>query len=335
MKSPESSPLIEMALGAKPKKPEKPAAKKEGVRAEKTQAELREALKKRFGTLTTDVQASLDNYDQMLEDGTFEDKEGEEAGTGDKRREIAQARIEDAMNRAEKMKKTLDSNEELPQATPQIEAQYAPLDAITGKRGSPETITLDLEKKLQEFLDFYKKTNINLPSDFEETIQDIWERNSTEIQEAIEQNGFDDVLIIPGNIPLADLADKMKMGNGYYTGSNFDAGGGFAGVKSSGVGKPRLVLYHKMSLPEITTKTGIGTHLNITGAEMERLYQQDPDKYLSTLEDFLVMEKVNETVHLSDYTKKSAAWLPGTKSGARLVDSGWGSWPRRALCGCP
>jgi hypothetical protein len=324
MKSPESSPIIEIATGARSagKKPEK-SGQSEKSHIEKTQAELREALGKRFGTLTADVQASLDNYDQMLEDGTFEDKDGEEAGAGDKRKEVAQAKIEGMMERTEKMKKTLDSKEELPQSVPQIEAQYTPIDAKTGKRGSPETITLDIEKKTQEFLDFYKKTGVDTPPDFESDIQDIWDRNSLEIQEAIEQNGFDEMLIIPANIPLADLADKMKMGKGYYTGSYFDQGGGFAGAKSSNVDKPRIILYHKMSLPEITAKTGLDTHLNITGGDMEKLYLQNPDQYLSTLEDFLVMEKVNETTHISDYTQKSATWLVGTKSGSRLVISYW------------
>jgi len=46
-------------------------------------------------------------------------------------------------------------------------------------------------------------------------ISRYWERNQTEIQQVIEENGFDDVLIVPGNILLADLAEKMKI-EGYF-----------------------------------------------------------------------------------------------------------------------
>ena len=193
--------------------------------------------------------------------------------------------------------------------------------------GKKESIILNIESKLQSFLDFYQKTNIDLPADFAETIRDIWEQNQAEIQQAIEQNGFDNMLILPANIPLSDLAEKMKMGNGYYEGSNFTAGGSFAGAKSQNVDKPRVILYHNTeTLSEITQKTGLDVHLNITGAEVEKLFKLEPNNYISTLEDFLVLERRYFEAtgkHLSDYTKKSAHWLPGTKSGARLVFSSW------------
>jgi len=44
------------------------------------------------------------------------------------------------------------------------------------------------------------------------------------------------------------------------------------------------------------------------------------------LEDFFVLERKyfeDTGKHLSDWNKKSAHWLPGTKSGARLVYAGW------------
>ena len=321
MQSPESSPIIEMAKA----KPEKGSKKPE--KSEKTQEQLREALKKRFGVLTSDTKLKLDEYDQMLIDDSFEDKDGEVAGTGEKRKEIAQSKIEGMMNRAEKMKKTLDGNEMLPQSTSQIEASYTHINPKTHAIERQENITIDIEKKTQEFLDFYKKTNIDLPPDFSETILDIWERNSTEIQQAMEQNGFDDILLVPANIPLSELSEKMKMGKGYSTGSNFTQGGGFAGAVSQNTDKPRIILYHKTeTLSEITAKTGLDVHLNITGADVEKLYKQNPNGYISTLEDFLVLEKkyFEETgKHLSDWRKNSAHWLPGTKSGTRLVDSSW------------
>ena len=117
------------------------------------------------------------------------------------------------------------------------------------------------------------------------------------------------------------------MGKGYYTGSNFDEGGGFVGAVSQNVDKPRIILYHNTeTLSEITQKTGLDVHLDITGAEIEKLFKSNPNNYLSTLEDFLILERYyfeKTGKHLSDWTKNSAHWLPGTKSGARLVYSSW------------
>ncbi len=200
----------------------------------------------------------------------------------------------------------------------EISAEYSHPD------GKSETITLDLEAKLASFLSFYQKTNIDLPSDFEDTIRELWDRNQTEIQEAVEQNGFDDMLIIPADIPLADLAEKMKMEKGYYF---YQVKEDFSNVKSQNVDKPRIVLFHHTdSLPEITQKTGLDIHLDITSADAQKLYKTNPNNYLNTLEDAIVLERKyfeDTGKHLSDYTKKSAQWLPGSKAGARLVYAYW------------
>ena len=52
--------------------------------------------------------------------------------------------------------------------------------------GKKETITLDFEVKLQEFLSFYQKTKLDLPADFEDTASDLWGRNQVEIEQAVE-----------------------------------------------------------------------------------------------------------------------------------------------------
>ncbi len=296
MSSPES--IIEMATAKKPEKDEKSGVN----RPEKTQEQLRGALEKRFGALTGELRESLDNYDAMLETGDFEDKDGEESGAGEKRKEQFQSKIESMMNRAEKVKATIDSKEELPQLVSTIEAIY-----------QKESITLDLEAKTKEFLDLYQKTGLDLPPDFEESIAEIWNRNSTEIQEAIEQNGFDDVLLVPGNISLPELADKMKMEKGNYEYGNFKEGGGFAGAVSSNVDKPRLVLVHKAQ--NLKDRPELAKTRNTKGQDVKL------DQAL-TLEDYLVFQRkyFEETgKHLDE---DGWTWL-ATKSGARLVDAGW------------
>jgi len=305
---PESPEVPGVGLGNS-ENPETPTPQK----PEKPQEQLRESLKKRFSTLTKDTQSTLDDYVNSLADGTFDDKEGEEAGAGEKRRETAQSKIRDMMDRAKKMKRILDSKEDLPQTTPQMEATYTHTNPTTRKVERTETITLDIEKKTQEFLDFYKKTNINLPPDFRETVLDIWERNYDEIQKAVEQNGFDDILLLPANIPLTELSDKMKMGNGYYLGDNFKEGGGFAGAISQNVDKPRIILVHRTQ--NLKDRPELAKTLNIRGQDVNL-------NEILTLEDYLIFGKKyfdETTKHLDEI---GATWL-STKSGARLVDSDW------------
>ncbi|MEI8123850.1 MAG: AAA family ATPase [bacterium] len=179
--------------------------------------------------------------------------------------------------------------------------------------GKKETITLDIEAKLQDFLSFYKKTNIDLPADFEDTIRDLWEKNQDEIGKAIEQNGFDELLILPGNIPLTELKDKMTMEKGYYEGSNFTEGGSFAGAVSQNADKPRLVLVHKTQ--NLKDRPELKKTLNIKGKDVKM------DEAMN-LEDYIVFQKkyFEETgKHLDE---DGWTWL-ATKSGALLVRVSW------------
>ena len=201
--------------------------------------------------------------------------------------------------------------------SPEISVTYTHPD------GKKETITLDFEAKLQDFISFYQKTKVDLPPDFEDTLREIWDRNQAEIEQALEQNGFDEMLLVPTTPDLADLAEKMKMESGYWF---YQVKEDFSNVKSQNVDKSRIILIHKATLPEIQTKTGLDVYLNITGEEAQKLFKKDPDKYMATLEDFMIMERkvFEETgTHLSDYTKKSSQWLPGSKVGACLVHSYW------------
>ena len=179
---------------------------------EKSQAELRAVLEQRLKSLKPTLQEGIKEYEQALKDGVFEDAEGEQESMGVFRKDVLQDRLTAIFDRAEKMKARLDSKEALPQATPEISASYTHPD------GKKETITLDLEAELQEFISFYQKTKIDLPPDFEDTIRDIWDRSQTEIEQAIEQNCFDEVLLIPATQDIGDLSEKMKMKNGFGLG---------------------------------------------------------------------------------------------------------------------
>jgi hypothetical protein len=294
------------------KAPEKPK------QPEKSQAELRAALAQRLNSLKPAMQDGMKEYQQALEDDIFVDQPDESAGAGEARKEAMQNKLTAIFDRAEKMKAKLDSRDILPQAQEEISAVYTHPD------GKQETINLSLEAKLSDFLSFYQITNVDLPADFEDTVRDIWEKNQAEIEQAIEQNGFDDLLIIPPVADAGDLSEKMKMEKGYWTGSNFDDGGGFAGSKSENADKPRIILFHKKTLPKIQEENGIDVHLNITAGDAKKLFEQNPDKQMNLI-DFLIMERkifAESNIHISDYNEKSGQWL-NTAAGARLVRSYW------------
>jgi len=290
------SPITQMAKGKeKPKKPEK------------TQEELKAILETKLKSLKPTLQEGIKEYEQALKDDVFEDQDGEPAGAGEARREALQNKLSALFGQAEKMKAKLDSREPLSQTTPEISTEYTHPD------GKKETITQDFEAKLQDFLSFYQKTNLDVPPDFEDTAREIWDKNQTEIEQAIEQNGFDDILIIPGNIPLEEIRNKMRMGSGYYESSNFKEGGDFAGAVSQNVDKPRILLIHKTK--ELIDRPELASTLNIKGQDVKMAEAL-------TLQDYLVFQRkyFEETGKHLDETKYT--WL-ATKSGARLVSSYW------------
>lgn len=276
--------------------------------SEKTQEELRTSLEKRLLDMKGTVQEAMEEYKQALKDELFEDKESEAEGEGDKRKNTMQAKITVLFDRAEKMKARLDSKEKLSNIIESLSVTYTHPD------GKVEHISFSLEEKLEEYIAFYEKTKMGVPSDFEDKIEEIWENNNDEIQKSIEQHGFNNMLIIPGNTPLEELNTYMTEGyNATYQSSNFTSGGSFAGAKSNNVDKPRIVLVHKTQ--NLEDRPELAETLNIKGQDVNQ------DKTL-TLEDYLIFQRkyFEETgKHLDE---KGWTWL-ATKSASRLVDAGW------------
>ena len=297
--SPES--FTQLARQNKPERPEKT----------QEELELRSALEKNLFSLKPTIEEEVKKYKEALESDVFEDKEGEPEGSGEKRKEEIQNRINSIIDRASAIKERLDSKEPPPQSSPEISASYTHPD------GKKETITLDLETKLQDFISFYKKTKVDLPPDFENAIRDLWERSQVEIEQAIERNGFDEMLVIPATPDIGDLSKKMKMGNGYYDYIKNFTVQTLDGVllTSQNVGKPRLILVHKTQ--NLKDRPELKQTLNIKGKNVKM------DQALA-LEDYLVFQRkyFEETGQHLD--KDGCTWL-ATKAGARLVYSYWNS----------
>jgi hypothetical protein len=115
---------------AQSQSPEKP---------QKTQEELREIWQQRIQDIRKRGEEMLDEYEKKVKEGEFKDKPGEEPGSGNKRDIEAQAEITQVIERGERMKNKLDSNEELPQeeSLPQnINDLYTP--SLSTVFGTPE-----------------------------------------------------------------------------------------------------------------------------------------------------------------------------------------------------
>lgn len=177
-----------------------------------------------------------------------------------------------------------------------------------------EAISLDLEKKIQEFLAFYQTSKIDTPPEFEDQIKEIWANNIDAIGKAIEENGFDDILLMPANTPLPDLHSKMTEGYAAtYQGTNFTQGGSFAGAKSQNVDKPRIVLVHKTQ--NLKDRPELAKTLNIKGQDVNL-------DHTLTLEDYLVFQRKYFLETAKHLDEKGYTWL-ATKSGSQLVNASW------------
>jgi hypothetical protein len=147
-------------------------------------------------------------------------------------------------------------------------------------------------------------------------MRDIWERNQTEMKQAIEQNGFNEILIIPPTPNIGDLSDKMKMENGYYdhikSSSTVQTLNGTP-FTNPNTDKPRLILVHKTQ--KLKDRPELEQTLNTKGKDIKL------DQAL-TLEGYLIFQRkyFEETgKHLDE---DGWTWL-ATKSVARFVNSYW------------
>jgi hypothetical protein len=281
-------------------------------RPEKSQEELRVTLETKLRSMKPVLEEGIKEYELTLKEGAFLDADGEPEGAGEARKEEMIKKLDALFGRAEKMKETLVSKEPLSQPVPELSVVYTSPDK------TKETITIDLEAKLQEFLAFYQKTKLDLPPDFPDIVRDIWERNHAEMERAIEENGFDEVLVLPADIPLPILKEKMKIENGYSEGQNFTDGGSFAKAISQNADRPRIVLVH--STQNLKDREELKKTLNILGSDVNL------NEVLS-LEDYLVFQKSHFEKTGKHLDEDGWTWL-ATKSGARLVRSGWDSGAR-------
>jgi len=283
---------------------------KKPKKSEKTQAEIRKALEERLLGMKGVIRSAMEEYEQALKEKSFEDKEGEAEGSGEKRREAAQATVNVLFERAEQMKKKLASKEKLPNYTDSLAVNYI------NPSKQKENIIINIDQKISEFVTLYQQVNKNLPPNFEDQAREVWENNIDAIQKAIEENGFDEMLIIPAIAGIVDISEKMKMENGYYdyikSNSNVQTMAGIPLVPHNG-DKFRIVLVHKTQ--NLKDRPELKQTLKVKGQDLNL-------DHILTLEDYLVFQRKyfgDTRKHLDEEGWTCLA----TKSGSRLVSAAW------------
>jgi MoxR-like ATPase len=197
-----------------------------------------------------------------------------------------------------------------------ISAEYTYTDPDT-KVEKKENVELNIKEKLQEFISLYNEVGIDILPDLEENIKEIWSRNSEDMQQAIEENGFDDILIIPADLDITELSEKMKMKNGYYDGisSNTTVSNlGGVPLQSSGIDKSRIVLVHKTQ--NLKDRPELKATLNVKAEDV------NIEESLS-IEDYIIFQKKYFKESGKYLDEDGWTWTPRTKSGSRFVHSYW------------
>jgi MoxR-like ATPase len=180
-----------------------------------------------------------------------------------------------------------------------------------------ENIEIDFQEKLDSAVDFYKKHGIKLPADFTEQIQDIWQRNVDSMKEAIEKQGFDEVLFVPSGLAVPDLHTKMSAGYiKTYQGSNFESNGSFSGVKEKTT-ESRIILIHKNNAQNLANRPELKETLGKTAESFVKSGEA------FTLTDYLIYQKkyFEETGKHLDVD--GWTWLPGSRVGSLVVCADW------------
>ncbi len=289
----ESNPTLKMLKSEADKSPEHIAFEDRMLKTKKT------------------VELDIAEYKTKLNDGTFESDEN--------LKKSFQERIARKIQKLEGMKQMIDRGEiPLEESLEPIEVEYKYTDPDTGKVERHETITIDIEKEIADYISLFEEKGIPIPSDFEDGIKSIWKDSYEEIQKAIEEVGFDGVIIAPANIPIEELSQKLKIENGY---ADYITKRGSTvallteiPLESVGVNKPHLILVHKSQnlkdRPELKKTLGV------------KAQDVSIEESLS-LEDYIIFQNkyFKETgKHLDE---NGWTWTPRTKSGARFVNSSW------------
>ena len=220
---------------------------------------------------------------------------------------------------------------------------------------NPETneekeIKFNLQETIKNWQEFYQKHNLPIPS--EKELRSIWQKNHKEIQKEMEAYGYDNIIIIPENLPDTEKlhGEMTKEYNATFTGSSFDNGGGFAGAITVQETKTRIILCHADQniyenadanpLAKQTLNKSILQLSGLTQSEIDLRIQNSqaiPVNFEAqingkkiqvqaeglSLDEYLIFQKQYFEKTNTHLDEKGWSWLPKTRSGSRVVGSRW------------
>ena len=195
-----------------------------------------------------------------------------------------------------------------------------------------EIIEINFEKEIASILDLYEKHSIDIPENFKEQMQNMWERNTDAIKEAIKEKGFNKVLFIPEKLPnIKELEEKMtegyekEKGNKTYWSVTPDS---IIETKT----ESRIILVHNAS--DLTSQPELKRTLDKKyGGEKENGKDNKAEDFIKqgealNLSEYLILQRdIFEKTGIHLDSKKTPdgyiywTWLPGAKSGSRVVHS--------------
>ena len=230
------------------------------------------------------------------------------------------ARIEALISQGQEIKKEIQKLEGIQS----IIAKY------TNPEGQAETIEIDIEKQLEEQIQFYKDEDIDIPTDFENQIRDLWNNNQDKIRESMEQQGFDHVLLIPPH-NTQDINDKTTKD---YTETKEWVP--ISEIKDTKPNQTRLVLVHKdnaqnLERPDLA-KTKNKSIYDLCNATTDQ-EKENIDELIKTNQplpidgltfgEYLILDRqyFKETGRHLD--EKTWTWLSQSTKGSSVVYSNW------------
>lgn len=226
---------------------------------------------------------------------------------------------------------------ELKQKVQELQELYGTTDTIAVKTKvkygeatrateKEKTIEFNFEKQLQRWTDFYTRHGISTDN-FEDQMTQVWERNEVKITEAIQQEGYDEILLIPPISSLSDLHANMTEGyNPTYLDDNFKKGGSFEGAITENQDKPQIVLVHKENAENIYNNPNAPTIALETLTKSIDWLTTNHREGLSLIQ-YLIYQRMYYEETTNHLDKDGWTWTPKTKvtvgGFSRFVNSDW------------
>ncbi len=112
--------------------------------------------------------------------------------------------------------------------------------------GEKEKIEIDFEKEMKSWQKFYENYKIEPPPDFSEQVADVLGRNRVEMEQSIEEMGYDKAIIVPSGLDAKDLHRVMIEGyKETYEYDSFKNAGSFKSITTPNADKLRIILVHE------------------------------------------------------------------------------------------